>query len=279
MHNAGVMIRDPIIVIRGRIIRDGMILQESGAIEGGAQSRDQRAPGRRAELLKGPRAAAEDVRGGGFGEAVPVGEIEGALGDAAGGDAPAGGLGVDEESVGGVFGVDGGDVGLVVAGEEVAVDDDAEVGAESAEGSVRVGLSDDETAPACAVEVVLVLQFGADGVEAVGGYAGDFGCAVGGGVEGQGDGDGHKVYVADVGVEFGAVVGEFGEAPVDVDAWVARVADRGLHEGGTGVQQKGYLSINGKVDSCAGEAGNRYGPRTAWSTQTNCTVFCQGGAD
>ena len=182
MHDPRVVIRDGVLIIlagRGGG-RDG-VDEEGGAIERGAEAGDEGAEfDVGARDGEGARGAAEDVGGGGLGEGEAGAEVEEGGGgvDVAGDGAP-GGLGVDGELLGGVLGPDLVDVGLVVVCEEGGVEGDAVVGAQGAEVAAG-GVGDDEGRPACAVGGGLRSESVADGVEAVGGGAGDgLGCVGG----------------------------------------------------------------------------------------------------
>ena len=182
MHDPRIMIRDRILIILARLCgRGDGVNQESGAIERGAEAGDEGAEFDVGACDgEGPRGAAEDVGGGGPCEGEALAEVEEGGGgvDVAGDGAP-GGLGVDGEVLGGVLGPDLVDVGLVVVVEEGGVEGDAVVGAQGAE--VAAGwVGDDEGGPACAVGGALRSESVADGVEAVGGGAGDVLGCVGG---------------------------------------------------------------------------------------------------
>ncbi len=237
MHDPRVMICDGVLVVIIIRIRLQGIAQQSTAVKRCAQpSRDGAHFDIGAED-KGAGAAAEDVGGGGFGEgAAGAGEGQLVVLGRAGDGAPLG-LGVNGEGLGGVFGVDLVDVGLVVAGEEAVVEDDAVVWAQGAE-SVAVGALD-QLAPPGAVLSGLGTQPVADGLEAVGGHARDVLRGAGGVGEGQGDGQGDEVNIADVGKELGTVEGKFAEAEIGVEVGVGGVGDGGLDETGAGVEEEG----------------------------------------
>ena len=172
MHDPRIVVRSriPVVLIRGASRHDG-VDQQSGAVEGGAEASDEGALfdiGAEGERAGG---AAEDVGGGGLGEGQTVAEIEegGRSVDSAGYSAP-GCLGVDGELLGGVAGPNSVDVVLVVAVKERGVEDDAVVGAQSAQIAAG-GLWDDEEGPACAIGGGLGPQALADGVKSVGCHA------------------------------------------------------------------------------------------------------------
>ena len=181
VHDPSIVVRDRILVVLARgPARDDGFDQQRGAVESGAEAGDEGAAFDAGAEGEGAGGAAEDVGGGGFGECEAVAEVEEGGGGvhAAGYGAP-GCLGVDGERLGAVAGPDLVDVGLVVVLEEGGVEDGAVVWAQGAQVAAG-GAADDEGGPAGVVGGGLGGQGLADGVEAVGGHAGDMLGCVGG---------------------------------------------------------------------------------------------------
>ena len=121
--------------------------------------------------------------------------------------------------MGGVAGPNLVDVVLVVAVKERGVEDDAVVGAQSAQIAAG-GLWDDEGGPACAVGGGLGPQALADGVESVGCHARDMLRCVGGVGQSEGYREADKVDVGDVNEKLGGIEGKFAEVPRQIYIWV-----------------------------------------------------------
>ena len=185
VHDARVVVRNPVLVVIIVGIWLQRIRQQGAAVERRAQS-----SGNGAHFDVGPEderagAAAEDVRRGWLAKRSAVaGEVERAVRDGALHNAPLT-LGVHREGLARIRGVDLVDVGLEVTIEEIVVEHNAVVWAESSQVLAIGGLN--KLVPACAVLGGLGLKSVADGLQAVGGHSGDMlGCAGGIG-EGQGD--------------------------------------------------------------------------------------------
>ena len=96
-----------------------------------------------------------------------------------------------------------------------------------------------QSIPASPISSILGLQGTANGIEPIRRHTRDRLRPVGSRPEGQGNGNRHEVHIADIGVELGAVEGEFAEGPIDVYIGVGRVVDGGLDQGGARVEEEG----------------------------------------
>ena len=185
VYDPRVVVRDAVLVVIVVGVWLQGIRQQRAAVEGCAESGGDGALFDVGSKDKWARAAAENVGCGWLSERSTVaGKIERVVGDSPLDNTPLG-LGVHREGLAGVLGIDLINIGLEVAVEEVVVEHDAVVRAESSQVLPVVAL--DELVPACAIVRVLGIQGIAYSLQAVSRHAGDVLRCAGGVGEGQGD--------------------------------------------------------------------------------------------
>ncbi len=118
----------------------------------------------------------------------------------------------------------------------------------------------------------------ADGVEAVGGHAGDMLGCVGGVGQREGNGEADKVDVGDVDEELGGAEGELAEVPGQVYVWVGWIGDGWLDEGGARVEEEGQSPVDREPDTTSTKVGNGDGLGVTGRAQRDGAILAKGRA-
>lgn len=182
-------------------------------------------------------------------------------------------MGVDAERRGSIFGPDGIHIGVVVSGEEIVVEYASGVRTQSSEN--RATTLDNELIPASSICLVLCNKGVGDGCETGLRNPCDVRSSPSAICQGQGDRDGYKVNIADIGKQLIGIECELAETPGFVVVGVRLVADRGFNETRSGVQEESQSGVDGKPDTTSSNAGNGHYSSGTWSSKLNAAVHSE----